>query len=53
MCIRDRLISVNFDNPEVVRHRVNFDNLTPLYPNQKLKLDTIDPTVKDLSLIHI
>jgi len=47
-----KLISVNFDNPEVVRHRVNFDNLTPLYPNQKLKLDTIDPTVKDKSARH-
>jgi transcription termination factor Rho len=32
-----------------VRHRVNFDNLTPLYPNQKLTLDTLDPTVKDKS----
>jgi transcription termination factor Rho len=44
-----RLISVNFDDPEAVRHRVNFDNLTPLYPNQKLSLDTVDPTVKDKS----
>ena len=44
-----RLISVNFDDPEAVRHRVNFDNLTPLYPNERLKLDTIDPTVKDKS----
>ena len=44
-----KLISVNFDNPEAVRHRVNFDNLTPLYPNQKLVLDCVDPTVKDKS----
>ena len=44
-----RLISVNFDIPEAVRHRVNFDNLTPLYPNQKLSLDTVDPTIKDKS----
>ncbi|HEX2813884.1 MAG TPA: transcription termination factor Rho [Sphingopyxis sp.] len=44
-----KLISVNFDDPEAVRHRVNFDNLTPLYPNQKLSLDTVDPTVKDKS----
>jgi len=44
-----KLIKVNFDDPEAVRHRVNFDNLTPLYPNQKLSLDTIDPTVKDKS----
>lgn len=44
-----RLTSVNFDDPEAVRHRVNFDNLTPLYPDEKLKLDTADPTVKDKS----
>ncbi len=41
--------SINFDNPDVVRHRVNFDNLTPLYPDERLKLDTLDPTVKDKS----
>jgi transcription termination factor Rho len=44
-----KLISVNFDEPEAVRHRVNFDNLTPLYPNERLRLDTLDPTVKDKS----
>jgi transcription termination factor Rho len=44
-----KLISVNFDDPEAVRHRVNFDNLTPLYPDEKLTLDTVDPTQKDLS----
>ncbi|MDP9085484.1 MAG: transcription termination factor Rho, partial [Pseudomonadota bacterium] len=40
---------VNFDDPEAVRHRVNFDNLTPLYPESKLTLDTLDPTQKDKS----
>ena len=40
---------INYDDPEAVRHRVNFDNLTPLYPDQKLRLDTLDPTVKDKS----
>ncbi|GAA4763607.1 transcription termination factor Rho [Novosphingobium ginsenosidimutans] len=44
-----KLISINFDEPEVVRHRVNFDNLTPLYPDERLNLDTLDPTVKDKS----
>ncbi|NKJ42588.1 MULTISPECIES: transcription termination factor Rho [unclassified Novosphingobium] len=44
-----RLMKVNFDDPDAVRHRVNFDNLTPLYPNERLKLDTLDPTVKDKS----
>ena len=44
-----RLIKVNFDDPDAVRHRVNFDNLTPLYPHERLRLDTLDPTVKDKS----
>jgi transcription termination factor Rho len=44
-----RLASVNYDDPEAVRHRVNFDNLTPLYPDEKLTLDSADPTVKDKS----
>src|SRR5437667_3775194 len=33
-----KLSLVNFDDPDAVRHRVNFDNLTPLYPEDKLKL---------------
>jgi transcription termination factor Rho len=44
-----KLLSVNFDDPDAVRHRVNFDNLTPLYPEQKLTLDPGDPTQKDKS----
>ena len=44
-----KLTAVNFDDPEAVRHRVNFDNLTPLYPDEKLRLDTLDPTQKDMS----
>ena len=42
-----RVIAINFDDPDVVRHRVNFDNLTPLYPDEKLNLDNNDPTIKD------
>ena len=45
----NKLLSVNFDDPDAVRHRVNFDNLTPLYPDERLRLDTLDPTVKDKS----
>ncbi|MGI4879820.1 MAG: transcription termination factor Rho [Janthinobacterium lividum] len=44
-----KLIAINFDEPDVVRHRTNFDNLTPLYPDEKLRLDTLDPTIKDKS----
>ena len=40
---------VNFEDPEKVRHKVNFDNLTPLYPNERLRLEHDDPTKKDLS----
>ncbi|KRA81556.1 MAG: transcription termination factor Rho [Porphyrobacter sp.] len=43
------LKSVNYDDPDAVRHRTNFDNLTPLYPDERLNLDTTDPTVKDKS----
>ena len=38
---------VNFDDPEHVRHRINFDNLTPLYPEEKLELEVEDPKSKD------
>jgi len=41
--------TINFDDPSVVKHRVNFDNLTPLYPTEKLILDSDDPTIKDKS----
>ncbi|WP_265530723.1 transcription termination factor Rho [Sphingomicrobium marinum] len=40
---------INFDEPSAVRQRVNFDNLTPLYPDEKLTLDSSDPTEKDKS----
>ncbi|MBL4896683.1 MAG: transcription termination factor Rho, partial [Erythrobacter sp.] len=43
------LTSVNYEDPANVRTRTNFDNLTPLYPEEKLTLDTLDPTVKDKS----
>ena len=40
---------INFDDPDKVRLRINFDNLTPLYPEQKLKLEHEDPTKKDMT----
>ena len=30
---------INFDNPEKVRNKIAFDNLTPLYPNERIKLE--------------
>ena len=41
--------TINFDDPEASRHRVNFDNLTPLYPEERIILEMNDPTIKDLS----
>src|SRR5246500_2150777 len=41
--------AINFEDPEKTRHKVHFDNLTPLYPNERLRLEVEDPTRKDLS----
>ncbi|MEM1420399.1 MAG: transcription termination factor Rho [Pseudomonadota bacterium] len=40
---------VGWDLPENQRHKVHFDNLTPLYPDQRLQMEVDDPTVKDKS----
>src|SRR5271169_3915001 len=40
---------INFEDPEKVRHRINFDNLTPLYPDRRFKLELGDPTLKDFT----
>jgi transcription termination factor Rho len=42
-----RANTINFDTPEVARHRVHFDNLTPFYPTQKLNLEVAGQ--KDMS----
>ncbi|MFO0389147.1 MAG: transcription termination factor Rho [Alphaproteobacteria bacterium] len=34
--------TINFDDPEAVKHRINFDNLTPLYPERRIKLEIED-----------
>jgi transcription termination factor Rho len=39
--------SINFEDPDRVRHKVHFDNLTPLYPTERLKMEIDDPTLKD------
>ena len=36
-----RIESVNYDDPRVAQTRIPFENLTPLYPNNKLRLETI------------
>jgi transcription termination factor Rho len=44
-----KVTEINKDSPEKARHRINFDNLTPLYPEEKFNIERNDPTVKDLS----
>ena len=41
--------SINFEDPEKARHKVHFDNLTPLYPDTRFNLEVEDPTIKDFS----
>jgi len=41
--------TINFEDPENTRHKVHFDNLTPLYPDEALEMETADPTKKDYS----
>ncbi len=41
--------TVNFEDPDKAKHKVNFDNLTPLYPDERLEMETSDPTRKDAS----
>ena len=41
--------TVNFEDPERARHKVPFDNLTPLYPDERLHMEPKDPTKKDRS----
>ncbi|SES97908.1 transcription termination factor Rho [Paracoccus homiensis] len=40
---------INFEDPDKARHKVAFDNLTPLYPNDRLNMEIEDPTIKDRS----
>ncbi len=41
--------TINFEDPDKARHKVHFDNLTPLYPDKKFKMEIEDPTIKDLT----
>jgi transcription termination factor Rho len=41
--------SINFEDPEKTRHKVHFDNLTPLYPDERLHMEVKGSDKKDLS----
>jgi transcription termination factor Rho len=44
-----KVTRINFEDPEKARHKVAFDNLTPLYPDERLKMEIEDPTIRDRS----
>jgi len=41
--------TINFDDPDKIRHKIHFDNLTPLYPDTRFQMETENPAGKDLS----
>lgn len=41
--------SINFQDPEQARHKTHFDNLTPLYPDERFVMEVEDPTRKDIT----
>ena len=52
-----KINQINFEEPDAVRHRINFDNLTPLYPDERLRLEVEndlkekDKTAREIDLI--
>jgi len=45
----NNVISMNFGTPEQARNKAHFDSLTPLYPDERMKMEIEDPTLKDIS----
>jgi transcription termination factor Rho len=41
--------TINFEDPEKARHKIHFDNLTPLYPDKRFKMEIENPTGKDMT----
>lgn len=41
--------TINFDDPEKIKHKIHFDNLTPLYPDARFKMEIENTESKDLS----
>lgn len=38
-----KIVAINYDKPEAAQHRINFDNLTPLYPEKRIHLEHGNP----------
>ena len=41
--------TINFEDPEKIRHKSHFDNLTPLYPDSRINMEIENAETKDLS----
>ena len=41
--------TINFEDPDKARHKVHFDNLTPLYPDERFRMEVIEGGKKDMS----
>ncbi|MCP4581020.1 MAG: transcription termination factor Rho [candidate division Zixibacteria bacterium] len=48
-----KIEAVNFENPEIAKHKILFDNLTPLYPEEKVKLEVTpkDATTRIMDML--
>ena len=44
-----KVITINFDHPDKARHKVHFDNLTPLYPEELMVMESKNPERKDIT----
>ncbi len=44
-----KIQTINFQEPERARHKVHFDNLTPLYPDERLRLEVVNGESKDMT----
>ena len=44
-----KIDKINFESTEKTKQRINFDNLTPLYPDEKLKMEVENPMAKDIT----
>src|SRR5471032_131039 len=42
-----KVTTINFEDPDNIKHKVHFDNLTPLYPTKRFVMELTDPTIKD------
>ncbi|MBB5517656.1 transcription termination factor Rho [Amphiplicatus metriothermophilus] len=45
-----KVSTINFEDPEKARHKVHFDNLTPLYPDERLKMEVVEDVGKKKDL---